>query len=41
MGNPVPLRSRLLTIAVLVVSTWLFVIGFALTLCRALGLVGS
>lgn len=38
MANPEPLRSRLITILILVVSSWLFVIGFALTLCRALGL---
>lgn len=38
MGEPLPLRSRLLTLVILVVSSWLFIIGFALTLCRALGL---
>ena len=38
MGERMPLRSRVITLLILVVSSWLFVIGFALTLCRALGL---
>jgi len=38
MDNRIPLRTRVFITAILVVSTWLFLIGFVLTVCRALGL---